>query len=139
MDTNYCFAVYVDAEQMPESIIGTIGKRKSAFLFEAKGNKENDLIPKVEDAFFQEKSTWYYALSDVVVNNDYELDTFSVIDCKQIRNVSTSYKEKSVRKSNIQYSLIKAGSVFFKKNPIKYENENCSQIGYNHIIKIGGE
>ena len=62
---------------------------------------------------------------------------------KKIQNLETVYNEKNhtrrLRKSQKQYNLVQSGSVFLEHCTINVDNENHKQIGYNYIVKIGGE
>lgn len=136
-----------DCNQVP------MGYRKSLFKTELTVNIENDLCKYVENAFSAWDSKWYYALSDLIVEN-VNHESFCVVESKQIRNLETNINHESnnkrIQKSSIQYNLIESGSVFYcdgdeTKTTIANMigettiSENVKQIGYNHIVQIGGK
>lgn len=142
LNENYSFAVYVNAEKLPKQAICYMGLKKSAFHITAEVKKNNDLKEKVKNTFFTDSSPWYYALSDVFLKEPARYDTFSIVEEKQLRNLETMYREdtqiKKVRKSEIKFNMVEKGSVFFGKCPISLNNENCKQIGYNQVVRLGG-
>ena len=138
----YCFAVLVDLKEdlLPEKTIVYMGKKKSAFLFQAEEKKEMELISLVKNALTG-KEKWYYALSDVYVGMSSRYTEFCIVENKYQRNLETVYKEDGkmkLKKSPVRFELIKTGSVFYGTCPEILENENCAQIGYNKIIELGG-
>lgn len=142
LESGFSFAVYVDATRLPGRDICYMGQKKSAFLVTAKEVEGNLLASRVEQAFAKEAQVWEYALSDLVVSGELRYDTFCIVEEKSIRNLETNHREKNyirkIKKSKNQYNLIQSGSVFFKRCPLKLDNENCRQIGYNQIVRLGG-
>ena len=137
------FAVFVEAnEELPKQEICYMGLKKSAFLVTTQQVDKNDLEEKIVQAFSDCEGQWIYAYSDLVVTEQPDYSSFCIVEEKQMRNLTTNYQEKQYTKkqnrSNVQYNLIQSGSVFFENCPLKLENENCKQIGYNHIVRIGG-
>ena len=144
------FAVYVEADKLPGKTIAYMGHKKSAFLMMAQENREDDLEERVKAAFrgfAADGDTWFYAMSDVYLQKAMCHRQFCIVEEKQIRNLETVYGEQSqarrLKKSSRQYNLIQSGSVFYERCPEfiygnKAQYENCRQIGYNHIIELGG-
>jgi hypothetical protein len=116
-----------------------MGKKRSAFLFEFDEAKEAAIDTKVENALQTDDSRWYYALSDLYLEN-YEAGQFAIVEKKKIRNLETNLSESSYvkrrKKSERRITLIKAGSVF--RQDITDIAVGYKVAGYNHIIKIGG-
>lgn len=141
LDKDYCFAVYVEAEQLPKQEICYMGQKKAAFLFTAE-QSDVCLVEHVKAQFSDEGVKWYLALSDILVSGPLELDEFSIIEKKKVKNLETILDEKTqtkrFRKSNKEFSLIESGSVFYDHCNLDIKNENCEQIGYNKIVQIGG-
>lgn len=142
LNNKFSFAVFVDAKELPQKTVGYMGKKKSAFLVEANEVENINLTKMVEDAFAHESEVWYYALSDLVVNNQLKYDEFCIVEEKPLRNLETVYQEgnhlRKLKKSKIRYHLIQSGSVFYKKCSLNTENDNCKKIGYNHLVRLGG-
>ncbi|MEE1518171.1 MAG: hypothetical protein UF228_11320 [Lachnospiraceae bacterium] len=148
-NTGHSFAVYAEIKgEFPECTIGYMGKNKSAFKVEAELINDTELsvgdllIKTVEDAFKDNEQTWYYALSDVIVNDEITYSEFSMIEDKKQRSLKTNYKANNysgkIRKSEELYNLISRGSVFYKNKPY-FINDNAEQIGYNKIVRLGGK
>jgi len=140
---SYSFAVYVEAERLPAKAIGYMGKKKSSFLVEATEGTDTELEPRVENCFKEADGNWYYALSDVILRETPVYVDFCIVEEKYQRNLETIYSEekyiKKTRKSPVRFSLIQSGSVFYKKCDLYVENENYKQVGYNRIVRLGGE
>lgn len=141
-DDNFAFAVFAEVDDFPEKTIGYMGKKKSAFMVEAKEVDDIDLVTMVKNAFKSESGVWEYALSDLVVAGDMNYTDFCIIQDKQQRNLETDYDEKQhlkrMKKSQVGYHLVGRGSVFYQKCGLNIDNPNCEQIGYNKIVKLGG-
>ena len=161
----YSFAVFADVEKLPENAIGYMGKKKCAFsiemkkvddidhlwfpvkspsfLQETKKVDDIDLVGMVRELFKENDDTWYYALSDIVIDKNTSYDNFCIVEEKHQRNLETVYSEtshlKKLRKSEIRYNLIQSGSVFYKSCNLELNNKNCEQIGYNKIVQLGGK
>lgn len=137
---DYAFAVLVEAESLPEEMIVYMGQKKSAFLLHSEETKQKDLETMVQKCFAG-GDIWYYALSDLYVPDGLAYENFCIVEEKFQRNLETVHEESGnrsrLRKGNVRFHLIKRGSVFFEILPL-LENENCKQIGYNHIVKLGG-
>jgi len=112
-------------------------------LIEAEPAGDKDLEAMVTDAFKDAAGEWYYALSDLVVADSVPYQNFCIVEDKQQRNLETHYDEtsclKKLKKSETSYCLISRGSVFYQKCELSLENENCKQIGYNKVVKLGGK
>lgn len=139
----YCFAVYVETEEdvLPQKTVAYMGKKKSAFLIETEKERPDDLSEKVQ-ACFCEGDIWYYALSDIVVQQPLNYGQFCIVEEKYQRNLETIHGENGHAKrvkSEIRHHLIESGSVFYQTEPVIAENENAKQIGYNRVVKIGGK
>lgn len=139
----FMFGVYVDAEHLPDRTIAYMGQKRSAFMIMAEKTADKSLDEQVRDAFKGTGEAWDYALSDLVVSGDINCHTFAIIEEKKLQNLETIYDEKRqarrLRRSERQYNLIQSGSVFNGRCPLDLSNENCKQIGYNHIVRLGGE
>lgn len=148
------FAVYVEAEEgklpLDKDKIVYMGQKKSAF--KVKIEKVEDVAgiqKKVEEHFKGKEGKWYYALSDLIPEEDIRYETFCIVEEKQHRNLETiagekGYKER-LKKSEVRYNMLQSGSVFFNEIPSALRNtasesyKNCKKIGYNHIVQLGGE
>ncbi len=133
----YSFALFVDADKLPEETVCYMGQKRSAFRMTAV-EAENNLEDKVKAAFAGSKEPWQYALSDIVLEKVPVYSEFAIVEKKQVRNLKTVYSGKRIRQNESQLNLIESGSVFYKSCPVGLENENCKNIGYNHIIDLGG-
>lgn len=138
----YSFAIFADVEKLPKNAIGYMGKKKCTFSIETKEVHDIDLAGMVRECFKKNDETWYYALSDIVIDENTSYDNFCIVEEKHQRNLETIYSEtshlKKLRKSEIRYNLIQSGSVFYKSCHLKLNNKNCEQIGYNKIVQLGG-
>lgn len=138
----YSFAVYAEAERLPERAIAYMGQKKSAFLVTAQQVEDVDLMVQIQKAFSGGKGTWMYAASDLVVSCTPTYDSFCIVEQKRLQNLETVYEEKNhtkrLKKSNKQYNLICAGSVFYDHFPLELSQKNYQKIGYNYIVQIGG-
>ena len=145
---DYAFAAYLEVADdlaIPESEIVYMGHKQSAFRLEAfKAEHDEELSVQVEKAFDGVSTEpWQCALSDLYVSEgSFDLDTFSIIEEKYLRNLETKYSEsgqlKKIRKSNVRYSLVRSGSVFFEHCPLNLENEQVKRLGYNQVVQLGG-
>lgn len=145
---NYAFSVYVEAEEgcFPQGkTIAFMGLGKSAFQFRfiQVDRQKCDIGAQVEKAFSGEPGCWYYALSDLYLEEVPSYKDFVIIEEKNVRNLETRTEEaefvKKRRKSNLQFHLIESGSVFYGKVNLKLENINLKNIGYNAVVRLGGE
>ena len=143
----YSFGVYVECDELPKKSVQYMGQKKSAFLIEAilqetdGGSKLEDLV---KERFCKETDSWFYALSDLYLENYSEgFGTFSVVEKKSLRNLETDYQtgKLKTKRTKVQYNLISSGSVFFENNPLDCKNneeDHKYKMGYNHVIQIGG-
>lgn len=136
----YSFAVYVEADKLPEKSIVYMGKKKSAFFVETAEGKSNQLEKTVSE-YFSTGDTWYYALSDIVLQKPMHFNQFSIVEEKYQRNLETIHENGRARrrKSEVRYHLIESGSVFYMDEPTFDEHKNAEQIGYNKVVKLGGK
>ena len=165
----YCFAVFVDADELFQTDTVSMGLGGCMFLVTSEADREDDLEERTREAFAGngcgDKDVWWYALSDLVVQNQHRnviLDaacstksealksneipniykTFCIVEQKQMRNLTTKYSEqvrhRKLRLGEKQMNMIQSGSVFFERCDLNIDNENCRQIGYNRIVKLGG-
>ncbi len=146
----YCFAVFVDAEELFQAGMVSMGLGGCMFSLTSEPNREDDLEKCVTEAFAgnkENKEIWFYALSDLAVRGLWQqmesLDgSFYIVEQKQMRNLETVYKEQirlqKLRLSKNQMNMIQSGSVFFERCGLDLEDENCKQIGYNRIVRLGG-
>lgn len=144
---DFAFSVFVEAEEgcFPLETIAYMGRKKSAFQFRfiQMDASDCDLRTQVEKAFSHEKGCWYYALSDLYLNEIPVHKHFAIVEEKSIRNIETRIDKtefvKKRRKSNRQFHLIESGSVFFGYMDLKLKNENLENIGYNAVVRLGGK
>ncbi|MDE7313792.1 MAG: hypothetical protein K2N87_19575 [Eubacterium sp.] len=145
----YCFAVFVDADDLFQTDTVSMGMGGNTFLVTSEKDRQDDLDKCVKKAFAgaehtgTEKEAWFYALSDLVVQHQIQdVKTFCIVEQKQMRNLTTDYSAQSwLRKLALrgyQRNIIQSGSVFFESCSLHLGNENDKQIGYNRIVEIGG-
>lgn len=145
----YCFAVFVDADELFQTDIVSMGLGGCRFLVTSEADREDDLESRTKAAFAGNRcgddNVWLYALSDLVIqsyHNPNTYKTFCIVEQKQMRNLETRYTEqirhRKLRLSERQMNMIQSGSVFFERCDLDIDNENCRQIGYNRIVKLGG-
>ncbi len=143
----YSFAIIaeLDKDCIPPKAICYMGQKKSAFELttECLQNDVNlcEMVKKAFNDSSKQKETWYYALSDIVMHERLEFDSFCMIEQKQVRNLETNYVRNArqrLKRSMNQWNLIESGSVFYEKKPKNLNNDNCEQIGYNWIVQLGG-
>ena len=138
----YSFAVFADVTELPANTIAYMGKKKSVFLVESKEVQNINLKEMVEACFKSSNDVWYYALSDLMIEQSVKYDTFCIVEQKYQRNLETVYKEQNhlqkLKKSEIRYNLIQRGSVFYQNCNLNLSNPNHTKIGYNKIAKLGG-
>lgn len=147
MKEGCCFAVLLELEDgfsMPEFMVGKMGRGFSAFRFEFEPWEAQDrrveeiLTEQVQKAFRNLNGTWFYALSDCLPKGNVPAKCFCVVNKKAVRNIQTRLEEKGKAElSACQVNLIQSGSVFYGKAPEL--RENGTHIGYNQIVKIGGQ
>ena len=82
---------------------------------------------------------WSYALSDLIVKNDATYKDFCIVERKSLRNLTTSFEEGRMKRSEVLTHLAKAGSVFREseeqlKNSVIEKNDVAELIGYNCIV-----
>ncbi len=137
----YSFAVYANADKLPSKTVGYMGKKKSAFLIETRSVENVDLEQRVKECF-SSGDTWFYALSDVVLQGAQEYTNFCIVEEKYQRNLETVHdannRLKRLKKSEVRHHLIQSGSVFYGKLDVITEHKNATQIGYNRIVQLGG-
>lgn len=138
----FSFAVYVEADNLPSDTIAYMGQKRSAFRVTVREAEGEKLTEKVETAFAKGAERWEYALSDLVAEGPVYCSRFSIVEEKHLQNLETVYDEKQharrLRRSRRQYNMIQSGSVFYGECPLNISNENCRQIGYNYIVRLGG-
>lgn len=147
LEKGFSFAVFVTlddkAKRLAVNDILYMGQKKSAFFVSAIEVEKDDLTEKVKKAFSSKDYPWFYALSDLVISDKVEYSTFCIVEDKHIRNLETVYQESKyvskIKRNKVQFSLINHGSVFYETYGFDLSNENCKQIGYNQIIKLGGK
>lgn len=141
------FSVYAAAEEgsFPVETIAFMGRKRSAFRFKFTQVDEQacDIEAKVKKAFSGEAGCWYYALSDLYLEEVPDYKYFAIVEEKSIRNLETRINEtryvKKRRKSNTQFHLIESGSVFYGHMDLNLENKNIKNIGYNAVVCLGGK
>ena len=142
MKSGYSFGVFVEAKELPTETIAYMGKKKSAFRIQSQEVENGDLASIVESAFKDHPDTWYYALSDILLDESPIYEEFCIVEEKHLRNLETVHSETSclrkLKKRRIRYQLIQSGSVFYRVCNLNVENENCKKIGYNHLVRLGG-
>lgn len=141
------FACYVELkEELNEKcFIGKMGRGRSTFkVYFAEEKSDEGIDDMVSAADWKSDGAWYYCLSDVFLTENVQYRDFAIVETKETRNLETRLSEKGIRrfkKSDKLFKLIAQGSVFFvdgnEEIPVP-ENVDAEKIGYNHIIKIGG-
>ncbi|MGN1168296.1 MAG: type III-B CRISPR module-associated Cmr3 family protein [Lachnospiraceae bacterium] len=150
MDDDFCFSVYLKADDdifsksdIAPSIV-YLGQKGAAFSisFTETTEEDSNLEKKVEEAFRNSDACWYYALSDLFFRNDVKVGEFAIMEEKYVRNIETklfgdeTYMNKRGKKQRM--NLIARGSVFYNEAPGLDVDQNCINIGYNSIVKLGG-
>jgi hypothetical protein len=140
-NVKYSFEVEIEADEnsFPNQIVAYMGRKRSAFLFKFEKTDGDSIDTKAKNALKSVGSKWYYALSDLYLEN-YKAEQFAFVETKKIRNLETHLSKDSYvskrEKSEQRITLIKAGSVF--RQDITDIAAGCKAAGYNHIIEIGG-
>ena len=158
----------VETTRLPEKEVIYMGKKRSAFSLEttaltgteakgewtalAKAVEAQELQSfgvsallrrRVEAAFTGAPGGWYYALSDLFVLDEWTPDCFCILERKCLRNLETTLNSKDysgrLRRSDRRYGLIRAGRVFQADPGFISGDSHLQRIGYDHIIKLGGE
>ena len=143
------FGVYVTVEDTVDlanrNYLVYMGKKKSLFKVEAKLVDISDSLEGRAKAYFDiylsKADPWQYCLSDVFVRNGIdEYKDFAIVETKSIRNLETAFSQEGarVKRKEKRYQLIVAGSVFYKEEPAGLEDNHLHDMGFNHIIQIGG-
>ena len=139
----YSFAVFLEADEFPSFSIGYMGRKKSAFSIVANEVECIDLEEKVQKAFSNSDTPWFYALSDLLLDENTIYTEFCIVEEKKVRNLETILDERNhvrrMKRSQKQYNLVQSGSVFYKEMPSLNLKENLKQIGYNYIVQLGGK
>lgn len=146
MDEHFCFSLYVEAEEgaFPDKTVAYMGKKQNAFLFtfEETTTTLESFKEQLENRFRESNEEWYYAFSDLYLSDcKVKYENFAFVEEKYIRNLITTVTEKDLtnrRKKHERIHLISRGSSFYKQAPDVEKNCNCENIGYNWIIKMGG-
>lgn len=151
----YSFGVLVETAEgaLPDTAFAYMGLKRSAFRVRV---CPVDCVPEIGgetlsaaerlkryvEARLCNGETWYYALSDLCLAEGWKPETFSIVEEKSIRNMETRYTETSEarrrKRSEQQFNLACAGSVFSGIAPSLSENGNLQTAGYNIICKLGG-
>lgn len=153
-DTDYRFAVIVRSKKdaLPCSCYLRMGQKGAAFLMEAEeigsskdsvsklflertADKLKNLISGGEEA--GNTKCFYYAISDLILQEESRYKTFCIVNKKSLRNLSTDLKNGKLRRFDKQYNLIEAGSVFYENRPVLSGNKNHESFGYNYVIEVG--
>ncbi len=155
LEKGYCFAVFVDTDEAFQADTVSMGMGGCTFLVSGETDREDDLEERVKEAFAGDsEDVWMYALSDLVVQSqprqlDFERNkiqevyqTFCIVEQKQMRNLETKYYEEKrlqkLKRRKSQLNMIESGSVFFQNCGLNLYNENGMQIGYNRMVRLGG-
>ncbi len=134
----YLFAVYVDADELPNREIGYMGSKKSAFEITCELVEES-LEKQVMDAFADVNAkSVYYALSDLYTDSAVRYSKFCMVKNKYQRNLETDYSAGRMKKSECRVNMVESGSVFYEDVSELFSNQNAKNIGYNRIVKLGG-
>lgn len=153
---NYKLCFYVMLDDTNLNFNGEItdvvylGAEKSAFKL-TMYQENNKLEEKIKEALKLDDNVYYYALSDLACEDANRLNICCDLIWSETRNfrcLKTNYDKDNfyhkLEQSEL-YNFIRAGSVFFvneaKKNDFEqlFENKNLKNIGFNQIIKIGGD
>ena len=111
-----------------------LGQGKSLFSLTFEKDATNDIESKIKSLIGENKA---YCFGDTLADNSiYKVAKFAAVDFRDYRAYETLGNGK-VKKDNILYKLIKAGSVFISDNTSKIvcSHANCEQIGFNIMIK----
>lgn len=143
---DFCFAWYaeIDYDFDDKPIICYMGRDKSPF--EMTFHKDSgDIVKEVEKLPCKSDMEFYYALSDLVLNEpiSYKDKGFAMVKLASSRPLTSDFKDANGKDSNGQMNLhkgtqqlqiIRAGSAFYWKNEI------CSPDGFgcNVLVKLGG-
>lgn len=151
-DYKLCFYVTLDDTKLnldsKVTDVVYLGAEKSAFKLTM--YQENDeLEEKIKEAL-KINDNVYYALSDLGcedVNKLNDCCDLIIAETRNFRCLKTNYDKDNfyhkLEQSEL-YNFIRAGSVFFVKNSKEkdfeqlFKNKNLEKIGFNQIIKIGG-
>ncbi len=135
LNQGYCFAAYVELDDGLDVNDGVVflGQGKSAFELSFT-KAENTLTEKISSYL---PDGLAYVLGDTFTGPEiYENSKFSVTDTKTYR--AYSRQGAKVRKDDILYRLITAGSVFIPIDKeafvVSVKKKNLNTIGYNEII-----
>lgn len=167
----YSFGVFVDLKEeiegigqaaggakpafVPEQMILPFGKKRAMFQLQCSVS-DQDLEEMVKQAFAAKNrqdggagdsqaasEKWYYALSDLYLDQSICHRSFAIVEKKYQRNLQTvhrSGKRGRLKKTEERLELISSGSVFYGGYPEGIlAGQNASQIGYNRIIELGGK
>lgn len=146
LKNDYCFAIYLtlkDSAKNPENSVIYLGQNKSAFTVTVESvdeNHEKNTTDKITALLNQtaapEGCEVYYCQSDVFAPKDvFNESYFSVIKTKTYRSFTTI--KGVVKKGDMLYNLIAAGSVFMIPNgkDVAIANKTgISKAGYNKIL-----
>lgn len=152
-DYKLCFYVTLDDTKLnlDDKITDVVylGAEKSAFKLTM--YKENDNLEEtIKETLKIDDGVYYYALSDLACEDANKLNEccdLIFLETRNFRCLKTNYDKDNfyhkLEQSEL-YNFIRAGSVFFVNEAREqdfehlFENENLKNIGFNQIIKIGG-
>lgn len=127
-------------DKLTQGISVFLGQNKSAFYLSAERHK-NDLHQKINDCFSAiSPRGFFYAAGDCYIKETPE-DLF-IADSQLFRHLTTSSDSRfyyRINKSESLYRLLKAGAVFYSESDSFARNENCTKIGMNSLVHIGGK
>ncbi|TWS95556.1 hypothetical protein [Streptococcus sp. sy018] len=143
MNKSYEFAVFLDYDGELTNGFVRLGQKGSLFALNVI-EQENNLSALVK-AHFEENTpkgtSFHYALSDIIINQNIDFDDFSIIEEKTIRHLKTSWSKKgTVKAINRQQKktlLYRSGSIFYGQ--VKLSRQYASKAGYNCIILVEGK
>ena len=143
---DYSFGFFIelsdDADISKAASYVYLGQSKSSFNVSFE-ETEIDIKSMIEKLL---RKNTAYCFGDTLTNNSiYEKAQFAVVDLRDYRAYETAYKyidggkvKSRVRKGNVLYKLIKAGSVFISDTPNALVDlcslANCQKTGFNTII-----
>ncbi|MBQ3970207.1 MAG: hypothetical protein II685_06975, partial [Clostridia bacterium] len=156
MKEGFSFAVLAEAENgtFPAEEIVYMGQKRSAFRVttvdaapvfgvHAESNPSKIIADAIARAFANCDGSWYYALSDIILEKCAQYSAFSIVEEKHLRILTTDYKAKNIihklKRSRERLSSIRAGSVFYAEQPDLALKKSAETAGYNQIVKLGGK
>lgn len=145
----YSFCYLADSDlPLPAYAIVYMGKRKNVFRAECclASNSwvysEVELQKSIRQAFLTPDTKWYYAWSDIRVEDIDDHDAavesdYSMLEIRSLRGLYTNVDQlRQVLKNDSQQNCIQRGSVYYRVRPRITEDSNAAVIGLNRMIEL---